>query len=140
MREMDKERFMIKWFETHTEMNVLDHANNTSLINTKMSHRRKQDLANTKRNIECNSIKKQKEDMSELLYDAVSVRKREILDKEALPMKDLLGLTIKNLPQHSKIESTVEGNFTFADMIERSSFSLTRVDGVEIEEADESGE
>lgn len=134
MRYMDKEQFKRKWVGTHTELNVIDKLNGTSLIDNSVSKKQLKNIEKTKRNIEKKSIDQQLNDVSEMLYDAVGVRKNEVLDQDKLPIKDLLMLTIKAHPQHAKIENTGNVNFTFADMIEKSSFTLNKVKTIDVEE------
>lgn len=131
MRAMTKEEFRRKYEDTHTELIA------GSLINEHMSKKKLLNISKAKREIEVSASEKRMEKLSEFLTDAVSVRKIEVLNKEDLPMKDLLAMTIKSHPQRAKIENTGEVNFTFADMVARSSINLTKVDDIDAEVADE---
>lgn len=86
---------------------------------------------NGKKEIEKAALEKRSDDFKHYLLDAVSVRKKEILDKKEVPMVQLLQIVSRNLPQEVKSDSNV--TFTFADMVKRATLELNKVETIDIE-------
>ena len=127
MGVMNKDQFMAKWMDTHTEMAAW------SVIDEGMSSKKIAQYHKDKKEIDRTAGEKRLEKLSELLTDAVVVRQDEILSKDDLPMKDLLHAVIRSHPQRAKIENTGNVNFTFADMVARSSITLQKVEDIDAE-------
>jgi hypothetical protein len=75
--------------------------------------------------IEQVAMEKRAADYKHYLLDAVTVRKQEILNKEDVPMVQLLQIVSRNLPQ--QVESKNEHVFTFADMVKKASQERERI-------------
>ena len=91
-----------------------------------------------KKEIEAACFKKNIEKTKGLIFDSISVRQLEILDKEEVPMSKLLDLAVKLMP--TKIEGNVEHTFSYADMILKASQNLPKTEYVEAEVLDEEDE
>jgi hypothetical protein len=128
---MDVDQFVRKYSGTHTELQ------GQSLLRENMSRKDLRKFELEKREIEINAGEKRMEKLSEFLTDAVDVRKVEVLSKDDLPMKDLLAMTIRSHPQRARIENTGNVNFTFADMVARSSITLNKVEEIDAEISDD---
>lgn len=82
-----------------------------------------------KHEIEKQCWRKQQEKTRGYIYDAVEVRKKEILDPEEMPITKLMDLAVKIMPQ--KVEGEVEHRFTYGDMILKASKNLEKIEFAE---------
>lgn len=82
-----------------------------------------------KHEIEQRCWRKQQEKTRGYIYDAVEVRKKEILDPEEMPITKLMDLAVKIMPQ--KVEGEVEHRFTYGDMILKASKNLEKIEFAE---------
>lgn len=82
--------------------------------------------------IETREMKKRANNFRHFVLDSVSVRNDEILDKKAVPMKDLLNLAAKILPQQ-KEDVGEEKSVTFADMVKTVTIEMRKYDTVDVE-------
>jgi len=82
-----------------------------------------------KKMIDREGFKKQQENTKNYVFDAIEVRKKEILDREEVPMTKLLDLAIKLMP--TKIEGEVEHHFTYGDMIMKAAQNLEKAKAFE---------
>ena len=82
-----------------------------------------------KNEIEKKCWRKQQEKTRGYIYDAVEVRKKEILDPNEMPITKLMDLAVKIMPQ--KVEGEVEHRFTYGDMILKASKNLEKVEFAE---------
>lgn len=82
-----------------------------------------------KHEIEKKCWRAQQEKTRGYIYDAVEVRKKEILDPEEMPITKLMDLAVKIMPQ--KVEGEVEHRFTYGDMILKASKNLEKIEFAE---------
>jgi hypothetical protein len=82
-----------------------------------------------KHEIEKKCWRTQQEKTRGYIYDAVEVRKKEILDPEEMPITKLMDLAVKIMPQ--KVEGEVEHRFTYGDMILKASKNLEKIEFAE---------
>ena len=124
MQGMSKEQFKRKYIDTHTELQCIDH----------MSKRDMKNISKYKKKVEKDSAEERIDKLSQMLTEAVGCRSDELIDSEALPMKDLLLATLRAHPQRAKIENTGTVNFTFADMMTKANITMNKIDDVDVTE------
>ena len=134
---MTKEQFKARWLDTHTEVCATDVLRKGSFANGSLARETlsRSDMAEinvAKKAIEREGVAKRAENLTNFMLDSVEVRGSEVLDPDKLPIKDLLGLTIKLMPQQAKIQHTGEVNFTFTDMIAKASIDLDRIEDIDV--------
>jgi len=120
MQGMSKEQFHRKWADTHTELSALDRleGGRQSLIKDSPGDKNIYTKGKIpgKNVIEKKAFEERAENFKHYVMDAVCVRSKDILDKEQMPIDKLLNTVVKTLPQRQELK--VEGEFTFANMIE----------------------
>lgn len=133
MEGMTREQFKRKYLDTHTELSLQDRLSSTNLCPGNISKKQLKVFDKSKKEIEKKCAEDRAEDVSRMLYDAVSVRNIEVLSKEDMPIDKLLALTIKAHPQQAQVKHTGEVAFTFADMISSASINLEKVETIDAE-------
>jgi hypothetical protein len=82
-----------------------------------------------KNELEKEGFKKQQERAKSYLFDAIDVRRLEVLDPNEMPITKLFDLALKTMPQ--KVEGEVEHRFSYGEMILKASKNLEKVDFAE---------
>ena len=130
---MSREQFKRKYVDTHTELK-----GNTAMFggnSVKMSpgDKNASRVKQLKKPIERSCMEKQRSDLRGYLGDALSVRQKEILNKNDYSIKDLINAIIKTLPQ--QIDQKSEVSMNFADEIKRLTIEAKKYKAIDAEEA-----
>ena len=134
--QMSKDQWHRKYVDTHAGLHAMSElAGKTG--NLVKTHPEDKNITHNhpikgKNLLENRAIKKRANNFRHFVLDTVSVRNEEILDKEAVPMKDLLNLAAKILPQQ-KEDLGEEKTATFADMVKTVTIEMRKYDTVDVE-------
>ena len=134
-RELEK--FRRKYEDTHTEIKAISALAKSgyagsSLIKNSPGDKNAGSVKKYKKPIERSCIEKQRKQLVDYLVDGFELRKREILSKKDLPIKDLLNVIVKFMPQ--KVESEVNANMDFAEMIKSVTLEQKRYKPIDAED------
>jgi len=137
MHRMNKEEFNRKYMDTHTELSALDRleqGRKGSVVKHSPGDKNIYSRGKIpgKNVIENKCFEKRAEDTKHYLLDALEVRSLDILDKEQMPIDKLVNSVIKTLPQKQEVK--LEGEFTFASMLEIAKKQQTAVEDGEVVE------
>ena len=138
---MSREEFKRKHFDTHTELkaeSVLGGATSgqfrqKNTISKEPGDKNAKHVAKLKKPIERECMEKQRSDLRQYLGDALSVRQKEILNKNDYSIKDLINAIIKTLPQ--QIDQKSEVSMNFADEIKRLTIESKKYKAIDAEES-----
>jgi len=137
---MSKEQFARKYIDTHKGIHCGSDLMNGAYKNGSLIKMSPGDKNIYKERVKGQSLCEPKcseeraEAFKHYLMDANAVRSDEILDPEKMPIKDLLSLIVRTLPQ--KTESK-EMHFTFADMVKQAAMDKGKIVDVEPVATDE---
>jgi hypothetical protein len=117
---MNREQFKRKYIDSHTEIQAMSKlgkkkgwcAKNNDIIEP--SDKNAANVKHLKKPIERKCAIVRAENVTHFVYDAIEVRAEDVLDKEQVPMKDLLKIAVSAAPKHVKIDANI--NNTFADL------------------------
>lgn len=132
------EQFKRKHFDTHHEIKAISALEkggfkNSSLIKNSPGDKNAAQVKKHKRLLEAKGFEKQKEALVDYLVDGFTLRRKEILDKDDLPIKDLLAAIARFMPQ--KIDGEQNVNMNFADMVKEVTLKRKQYKAIDAEDA-----
>ena len=111
---MNKQEWIRKYTDTHTELSVIEKLSSTNSIKKHPSDLNAKHVKKIKAPYEAQGLVKQKQNITDMLEDAVHVRAEELLDPSSLPMDKLLTAVTKFKPPTQEITASAN---TFAELI-----------------------
>jgi len=141
MSPMDREEFKRKYIDSMTELkaqSLLGGATSEpfrqkSTIAKHPEDKGAKQVSKHKKKFERDGAEKQRGKLMGYLGDALSVRQKEILNKNDYSIKDLISHLIKLMPQ--QVDQVSDVNMNFADMVKSVTLEKKRYRAIDAEEA-----